>query len=335
MKRQRIVTIGGGTGSFVLLSGLRKYPVDLTAVVSMADDGGSTGVLRDELGVLPPGDVRQCLVALSDSSDVLRNLMNYRFDSGGLDGHNFGNLFLSALEKTTGSMSCAVREAAEILHVRGVVLPVTEGDMRLRVHLRDGSFVDGESHLDDNVNVRCVGISDVSLLHPVKTTDSVCGAIQDADVIVIGPGDLYGSIVPNLLVEGVSSAIRSSSALVVYVCSLTNKRGITDGFDVDDYVSVINHFLDASRVGRVLVNSENIPEELVRRYESMEGSDTVVFFRENRLSRRSYRVVLDGLIGSFPRDVMSDVSSISGKRSFIRHDPDLLAQAIVNLSSLD
>ncbi|MEK7181757.1 MAG: gluconeogenesis factor YvcK family protein, partial [Patescibacteria group bacterium] len=136
---KKVVTIGGGTGSFMLLSGLRKYPIELSAIVSMADDGGSTGVLRDELGVLPPGDVRQCLVALSESSDILRDLMNYRFANGGLSGHSFGNLFLSALEKITGSFSEGVLEASKILNVKGEVIPVTATDTSLKVKLADGT----------------------------------------------------------------------------------------------------------------------------------------------------------------------------------------------------
>ena len=144
MKNKNIVTIGGGTGSFTLLSGLKKYPINISAIVSMADDGGSTGVLRDELGVLPPGDVRQCLVALSDSSEILRELMNYRFENGEFKGHNFGNLFLSALEKIKGNFVQGAEEAAKILNVKGEVIPVTNDDMRLLIELNDGRIIKGE-----------------------------------------------------------------------------------------------------------------------------------------------------------------------------------------------
>lgn len=154
MKKKKIVTIGGGTGSFTLLSGLKKYPVDISAIVSMADDGGSAGVLRDELGVLPPGDVRQCLVALSESSEKMRELLNYRFENGGLKGHSFGNMFVSALEKICGGMTRGLEEAVEILNIRGRVMPVTEGDMRLIVELEDGTVLHGEDQLDVNEALR-------------------------------------------------------------------------------------------------------------------------------------------------------------------------------------
>jgi len=205
MKQKKIVTIGGGTGQVPLLSGLRNYPYDITAVVTMADDGGSTGRLRDELGVLPPGDAMKCLVALSDAPDVLRTLMNYRFEDGDLKGHSLGNLLVSGLEKVSGSFSDGMYEAAQILRVRGRVLPASEGDMRLNIVLNDGSVLAGETHLDDHPHVRDIGIKYVELAKPVQAHPDTLEAIAAADYIIIGPGDLYGSIMPNLLVGGLAA----------------------------------------------------------------------------------------------------------------------------------
>jgi uncharacterized cofD-like protein len=210
MKKKNVVTIGGGTGSFVLLSGLKKYPVNISAIVSMADDGGSTGLLRDELGVLPPGDVRQCLVALSDSSDTLRELMNYRFGGKNLKGHSFGNLFLSALEKICKNFSKGVEEAGKILNVKGEVIPVTEDDISLRMELEDGKMLRGEHEINMNFSIEKIGIKKFYLKPKAASNPKAIEKIMEADVIIIGPGNHYCSVLPNMLVPGISSAIRRS-----------------------------------------------------------------------------------------------------------------------------
>ncbi len=324
---QKIVTIGGGTGSFTLLSGLKKYPFDITAVVTMADDGGSTGVLRDEMGVLPPGDVRQCLVALSEESDVLRALMNYRFENGGLAGHSFGNLMLSALEKITGSFTAATEEAARLLHVRGRVVPVSESDMRLRITLADGTHVDGEKELDDNEHVRRVGIESVALAKRVRANTAAVAAIADADAVVIGPGDHFGSIVPNLLVSGVARAIKKTAAQVVFVAPLTNKRGHTAGFAVEDYVREVERFIGRGRVNYVVYNTRKPTARVLARYEAQEGANSLVRLRTTDAEARTFRVVQgDFLSRRAARTSARD--AIAATRSFIRHDPAALARAV-------
>ena len=326
---KKIVTIGGGTGSFTLLSGLRKYPFDITAVVTMADDGGSTGVLRDELGVLPPGDVRQCLVALSEESATLRALLNYRFERGGLEGHNFGNVMLSALEKITGSFSAGVEEAARILHVRGRVVPVSESDMRLRITLRDGTVVEGESHLDDNALVRTVGIASVALAGRVRACKDAVAAINTADLVVIGPGDHFGSIVPNLLVRGVTRAIKETKAQVVFVAPLTNKRGHTEGFSVENHVIAVEKYIGRGRVDFVIVNTRRPSARAVARYEAQEGEGSLVLLCNdaNAVEDTWHSVRGDFLnVMRLPRGLSAD--KIATTRSFIRHDPDALARAV-------
>src|SRR3989338_8431349 len=191
MKNKNIVTIGGGTGSFTLLSGLKKYPVNISAIVSMADDGGSTGVLRDELGVLPPGDVRQCLAALSESSDLMRQLFNYRFESGKLEGHSFGNLFLSALEKIAGGFQRGVEEAGQILNIKGQVIPVTESDVTIVMELINGKILNGEDEINHNFDIEEIGIQKFFLKPEPKANPKALESIKEADAILIGPGSFY------------------------------------------------------------------------------------------------------------------------------------------------
>lgn len=333
MKSKRIVTIGGGTGSFTLLSGLKKYPVDISAVVSMADDGGSTGVLRDELGVLPPGDVRQCLVALSESSEGLRELMNYRFENGdGLRGHSFGNLFLSALEKVNGSFAKGVEQAMEILKVKGEVVPVTDEDVKLELRLKDGTVLHGEDEINHDTSFQTVGVDQLAFSRPVVAYRKAVERVSQADMVVIGPGNLYCSLLPNLIIEDFAEAVRKSEARVVYVCNLTNKKGQTIGWKVGDYVDAIERYIGEGRVDYVLYNVQEPPPELVARYEEQEGRDTLV--RADEAAPRSYRLVKADIVSSVaPR--FSEADAIASTRAFIRHDSDRLAQAIMFLLERD
>ena len=204
---KNIVTIGGGTGSYTVLSGLKNIPgISLTALVSMADDGGSTGILRDELGVLPPGDVRQCLVALSEHSDIARKLMNYRFGAGTLKGHSFGNIFLATLEKVTGNFIEGVEVASEILKVRGRVIPITDNKAKLSILLKNGELIEGENKINHS-NLEDFGIEKVFYKNKVKLNENAEQAILEADYIILGPGNYYCSIVPNLIVNGFQKAI--------------------------------------------------------------------------------------------------------------------------------
>lgn len=329
-KRKRIVTIGGGTGSFTLLSGLKRFPVDISAVVSMADDGGSTGVLRDELGVLPPGDVRQCLVALSESSERLRELMNYRFDEGGLSGHNFGNLFLSALEKTNGSFTSGVEEAMDILKVRGEVLPVTEQDVSLSLRLSDGTVLSGENEINQSRELQSRGIGAFGFSGRVRAYGKAIDRVKRADMIVIGPGNLYCSLLPNLAIKDFAKAIRTSKADVVYVSNLTNKAGHTLGWDIDTYVREIERYIGKGRVDAVIWNAARIDPALVRKYERSEGKGALVGAGPFGKSDRTYRLVRADVVSRvLPQIDRND--RIARTRAFIRHDSERLARAIMFL----
>ena len=315
---KKVVVIGGGTGNFVVLNGLKKYPLDLTAIVSMADDGGSTGILRDELGVLPPGDVRQCLVALSNSSRLMRSLMNYRFENGGLGGHSFGNLLLSALEKVTGSFEKAVEEAGKILYIKGKVIPVTMNQTRLKMVLNNSKILEGEKevYLSQEIDQ---GYRKIYLEPFPKVNPRVIEEIDSADLIVIGPGGLHTSLIPNLLVESVGEAICKSGARKVFVVNLMNRKGQTTHFKTRDYLSELVRILGEDPFDHILINSQKPPKSLIEVY-AAEGH-----LVENDLKdgRAICADMLGGLHGEPKRDLM--------KRSLIRHDSKKLAQELMKI----
>lgn len=325
---KKVVTIGGGTGSFMLLSGLKEYPIELSAIVSMADDGGSTGQLRDELGVLPPGDVRQCLVALSDSSAKLRELMSYRFTDGSLEGHSFGNLLLSALEKIEGGFLAGVKEAADILNVRGEVVPVTGDDTDLFVTLADGTELMGEHELNTSDKVGSAGIERVYLSPAATANPRAVQKILEADMVIIGPGNHYCSIIPNLLVAGIPEALRETKALVVYNVNLVNKKGHSDGFTVERYVDEIHSFLGANRIDYVTFNNEPPEAELVEHYKK-EG-ELVQF---DGKTERSYKVIRADLLSQRKVEKQSG-DTLQVRRSYIRHDNEKLAKVLMMILEL-
>lgn len=319
--KPKIVTIGGGTGQFMLLSGLKKFPVDLTAIVSMADDGGSTGVLRDELGVLPPGDVRQCLVALSESSETLRGLFNYRYDRGGLKGHNFGNIFLSTLEKMTGSFEEAVEVAGKVLAIDGKVVPVTTEDVALEYANAD-TVVRGEHAVNDR------GVPDPAALRlspEAGANPAAVAAIEAADLVVIGPGNLYCSIVPNLLVKGIGDALRRTKAKIAYNCNLMTKAGHTDGYAVGDFVAAMERHVGKDRIDFVTYNSHMPTPEQVARYASVDEHPVDVPDDVDAPGFRAKALPAPLLSG----DVFVQKKGDPIRRTLVRHDADALAVLIV------
>lgn len=323
---KKIVTIGGGTGSFTLLSGLKKYPVELSAVVSMADNGGSTGILRDELGVLPPGDIRQCLVALSNSSRELRQLMNYRFEKGGLKGHSFGNIFLSALEKNNGSFIKGLANASKILNVKGEIIPVTVSNVNLYMTLNNGKILMGEKEINHSFEIEKDGFKKFHLKPEAAANPKAIAAILEADLIAIGPGNLYCSILPNLLVKGISKAICKSKAAVVYNCNLVNEKGHTRHFTLDDYADIINQYLGEERINFVIFNDSKPPQHIIKKYQK-QSQFLTPFIKEARL-KRSYKVIAIDLIGNkLPKHSKGDI--LIRERSFIRHCPDKLAKILI------
>ncbi len=317
--RKKIVVIGGGTGNFVILKGLKKYDVDLCAIVSMADNGGSTGILRDELGVLPPGDVRQCLVALSNSSRLMRSLMNYRFENGNLGGHSFGNLLLSALEKVTGSFEKAVEEAGRILYIKGKVIPVTLNQVHLKMILNNRKVLEGEGEIYLSQEIQ-QGYKSIYLEPYPKVNPRVIDEIMNADLVVLGPGGFYTSLIPNLLVEGVADALKETLAKTVFVVNLMNRKGQSKGYKVSDILKEIVKFTGKDIFDYILVNNSPPSEELILNY-SEEG-DLV----ENDIFNDE-RVITADLLGPLATLAKKDLI----RRNLIRHDSKKLAKEIIKI----
>ncbi len=315
---KKVVVIGGGTGNFTVLSGLKHFDLDISAIVSMADDGGSTGILRDDLGVLPPGDVRQCLVALSNSSRLMRSLMSYRFENGDLGGHNFGNLLLSALEKVTGSFEKAVEEVSKILYIKGKVIPVTTHQVRLKMVLNDQKVLEGEKeiYLSEMIDR---GYQKIYLEPDPLVNPKAISEILNADLVVIGPGGLHTSLIPNLLIEGVSDAIKKSHAKKVFIVNLMNRKGQTTGFKVSNYLEEMVRYLGEDCFDYILVNNQNPSDDLIHAY-SQEGE-----LVENDLN--DHRVVLAHLLGEVKEQSKNDLI----KRSLIRHDSKKIAQELMKI----
>ena len=256
----RVVAVGGGTGLSMLLSGIKNITNNITAIVSVGDDGGSSGRLREELEILPPGDIRHCMTALADDEDLINDLFKYRFSNGeGLEGHSFGNLFLTAMCAITGDMASAVKASANVLSIRGRVLPATLDDMKLAAEMEDGRIIRGESNIPEAGGKIKRLFSEPS---DCKAYSEVLDAIRHAELIVLGPGSLYTSVIPNLLIKEISEEISKSKAKKIYVCNIMTQPGESDGYTVSQHLkALINHAGVENLVDTVLVN-DNIPENL-------------------------------------------------------------------------
>jgi|SRR5579884_49336 uncharacterized cofD-like protein len=304
----KIVAIGGGTGLSTLLRGLKAYTSNVTAIVTVADDGGSSGRLRRELGVLPPGDFRNCIVALAEAEPLMARLFQYRFGRGSdLEGHSFGNLFIVAMSGITGNFEEAIREASRVLAVRGQILPSTLDNVTLCAQLEGDDHVRGESEISKSTQP--IKRLYMQPEHPAAYPEAV-KAILEADIVVVGPGSLYTSVLPNLMVEGIAKAILASDALKVYICNVATQRGETDGFSVADHVRAIQQHLNANPFHFVIANnnvSATIPPEWrVSAVAPIEPTD----------------------LPDSPRVVFADVVD---DRNPLRHDPDKVSRVLLRL----
>lgn len=280
-----VVAIGGGTGLSTMLRGLKKYTSKLTAIVTMADDGGGSGTLRDELGMPPPGDVRNCLQALANTEPTMEQLLSYRFKEGCLKGQSMGNLFLAALNDISGSFYGAVQSMSEVLAITGRVLPVTTADVHLMASFDDGTEVVGESKIMAHKKSADRRIKHIRLLpeNPPALKESI-DAIENAELILIGPGSLYTSIIPNLLTEGVAEAIANSDALKIYVLNVTTEDGETENYTASDHVrALLSHAAGRSLFDYCLANSTPLPKEVAERYAAVGTCQTVVDYQELEL----------------------------------------------------
>lgn len=261
----RIVAVGGGTGLSMLLSGVKNITNNLTAIVTVGDDGGSSGRLRESMGILPPGDIRHCITALADDEDLVNKLFKYRFDNGeGLEGHSFGNLFITALCAITGDMVSAVRASSNVLSIRGRVLPATLDDMKLVAEMEDGRIIHGESTIPEaNGKIKRLFTEPANC----AALPEVISAIRNAELIILGPGSLYTSVIPNLLIKEISDEIVKSSAKKIYVCNIMTQPGETDGYSVSDHLkALIQHAGSNKIVDAVLVN-DYLPDNLADKYQ--------------------------------------------------------------------
>ena len=307
----RIVVVGGGTGLSTMLRGLKKYTTNLTAVVTVTDNGGSSGRLQKELGVLPPGDIRNCLVALADDEALVTELFRYRFQEGeGLSGHSFGNLFLAAMTGITGNFDEAVKVSSRVLNVQGRVLPSTLAVARLCARMTDGRVIEGETEIAE-----ARGIIEHVYLDPAYAAplDEVITAIREADAIVLGPGSLYTSIMPNLLVDRVSREIEAASAVKIYVCNVMTQPGETDGYSASAHVDALRRGAGATLCDVVVVNDE-LPRKL--REEYAEEGQYPVDVDAAALNELGVRVV--------QANVISETLTV-------RHDPDRLARVVIEV----
>ncbi|MBD2020422.1 YvcK family protein [Leptolyngbya sp. FACHB-36] len=309
----RIVVVGGGTGLSTLLRGLKEYSANITAIVTVADDGGSSGRLRREIGVLPPGDIRNCLAALADEEKLLTELFQYRFRAGdGLVGHSFGNLFLTAMSEVTGDLEQAIAASSNVLAVRGQVLPATLSDVRLWAELADGRRIEGESNITEAggkiVRLGCIPANPPALPKALK-------AIQEADYIIIGPGSLYTSIIPNLLVPEITDAVAQSQASRIYVCNIMTQLGETQGYSVGDHIRAIDSACGKRLFDAVLVQKKVPSARALIRY-AQEDSNPVPLDRDV-IARLGRRVVLANVIDE------------DEKTGLVRHNPQALARVLL------
>lgn len=307
----KIVAIGGGTGLSTMLKGIKKITNNLTAIVTVGDDGGSSGRLREEMGILPPGDIRNCIAALADDEDLVTKLFQYRFKTGNdLKGHSFGNIFLTAMCEVTGDMFNAVIESSKVLSIRGRVLPATLDDMRLAAVMDDGSIVKGESLIPESGKKIKKLFTEPENCKPLK---EAIEAIKDAELIIMGPGSLYTSILPNLLIPEIAEEIEKSSAKKVYVCNVMTQPGETDGYTVSDHIkAILNHVGNKKIMDAVLVNT-HLPENVLEKYKA-ENSFPVEIDEEE--------------IRKLGIDIFAFRMTDECSSGYVRHNPSRLMKAV-------
>ncbi len=320
---KKVTVLGGGTGTFVVLSGLKKYQLDLSAIVTMMDSGGSTGRLRDQLGVLPPGDLRQCLVALSEASELWRKLFLYRFETGDLEGHNFGNIFLSALEKVTTNYDEVMDTVSYVLKTKGHVIPVTYEKTHVCAKYESGKVIVGETYIDEG-NSEKTRIVETYLDPVVNPNSKAVERLQSTDYLIVGPGDLYTSIIPVLLVDDLKTKIKNSKAKIIYMLNLVTKSGQTTNYTASDHVADLTKYLGRTP-DYIFVNNGEILPEVLEWYTS-HGEKPV----EDDLNTDNFSgtIIRTDLVDR-KQFTKTDADKLS--RSILRHDSDKLAEEILKI----
>lgn len=289
---KKVVVLGGGTGLSTLLRGLKQFPIDITAIVSVCDDGSSTGILREEFNIPAVGDIRRVIVSLSETEPLVQELFNYRFHTtSDLDGHTVGNLLLTAMTEITGNLSDGIESLSKVLNLKGKVVPLTEDNVTLMAEMEDGSIVEGEHHITvDKRNIKRVYYKE----EPTPTSEAI-KAILGADLIVLSMGSLFTSIIPNLICDKIVDALEKSPAKIMYVCNMMTQPGETDGFTVTDHVSMLNQYLGQRKVDVVIANNGKIDATLAEKYETLEQKDAVKYDAQN-FSKMNNQVIGDDLV---------------------------------------
>lgn len=310
----KVVVIGGGTGLSTMLRGLKLYTRNITAIVTVGDDGGGSGKLRADLGMLPPGDIRNCILALADTEPIMEDLLQYRFNEGSLKGQSFGNLFLAAMAGISENFEDAVQKMSSVLAVTGKVLPVTLDDMKLIAELENGNIVEGESIIPDEVVNQKTKIKKLKI-NPEKARPLIDAlfAIKDADAIIMGPGSLYTSIIPNLLVEDIVDAIEKSDAIKIYISNVMTQPGETDDFSVSDHIKTLIKYSGKNNIDYVIANNGTIPEEIKERYLN----------KGSKLVELDYDNIKDLNVEVIETDL------IKIAKGYVKHDSDHLAQILM------
>ncbi|MDD4122075.1 MAG: YvcK family protein [Eubacteriales bacterium] len=309
----KIVVIGGGTGLSVILRGIKRITDNLTAIVTVADDGGGSGVLREDLGMLPPGDIRSCISAMANEEDIMTEVLKYRFTEGRLEGQSFGNLLIAALNGIYGNFEEAVAKTSEILRIKGQVLPVTGSDVHLCAELENGAIVCGESRIPTEVIRQSSPIYRV-YLKPDKpsATDMALQAIRKADLILIGPGSLFTSIIPNFLVDGISREVKASMARKILVCNMMTQPGETDRYSVWDHVARISEYLGDNMIEYVIANNKMVDAEALKPYKEDRAEQIIPNDRDRRLLREKGITLIEN-------------NFVDVQKGYIRHDADRIA----------
>ena len=311
-KGPRIVAVGGGTGLSVLLQGLKEYTSNISAIVTVADDGGSSGKIRQQFDILPPGDIRNCLVALADAPTLMQELFQFRFDSSSeLSGHSFGNLFITVMTKLTGDFEKAIKESSRVLAIRGQVIPATLNKISLGARYKDGSTIEGESSIPNKKR----SISAV-YLNPAdaSATPDAIRAIMQAQAIVLGPGSLYTSIIPNLLIKEIREAIIKSPALKIYICNVMSQTGETDGYTAYDHIKAIIEHSESKIIDYCVVNSTEVSKDALERYR--QTNSYPVYVDMQKIRHAGYRVIDDDIVNA---------------KDYVRHDSAKLGRIIMEL----
>lgn len=314
----KIVAIGGGTGLSTMLRGLKRFTTDITAVVTVADNGGGSGVLRQEMKMLPPGDIRNCILALANTEPIMEKLLQYRFKEGSLTGQSFGNLFLAAMTGICGNFEEAVQRMSEVLAVTGKVLPVTKQDIQLCAELKNGEIICGESEIVEKSKESRIPIKNVYLSpsNPEPLYE-VLEAIEHADAIILGPGSLYTSIIPNLLVKEVPEALQRTKAIKIYISNIMTQPGETDGFDLLRHIKELERYGGKGIINYVVANTDEVPEDLLKGY--LEDGADVVKWDMDSIMKEGFHLVEASVLKAYP------------ERGLVRHDPRKLAQVVVDI----